>query len=115
VQGDQDRKSGLCATANKPSDSRRKLESLCQLGYAVGVVFAVSEYPTIRRTGLSNSRKVFAVIGYVACNPTLQMVGTIGGENFASGEIVSKMFLHSMYLSFFGTIIIPQNSRVVNT
>ena len=86
-----------------------------QLGYTVIVVLAVSEDPTIGRAGLSDSREVLAVIGDVVCNPTLQMVGTIGGENFASGEIVSKMFLHSMYLSFFGTIIIPQNNRVVNT
>jgi hypothetical protein len=49
----------------------------------------------------------------VARNPTLQVVGAIGGENFASGEIISKM-CHSDYLSFgfirfpLYTYIIPQ-------
>jgi hypothetical protein len=85
-----------------------------QLSYTVIVVFAVSEDPTIGRAELSDSREVFAVIGDVVSNPTLQVVGTIGGENFASGEIVSKMFLHSMYLSFFCDIIIPYFFGFVN-
>jgi hypothetical protein len=74
----------------------------------------VSEYPAGGRTGLSDSREVFAVIGVVALNPTLQVIAAVGGENFASGEIVSKMFLHSMYLSFFCDIIIPYFCGFVN-
>ena len=58
--------------------------------------------------------KPLAVIGDVACDPTLEMVGAIGGENFPSGEIVSSVLLHSMYLSFFGTIIITHYWSNVN-
>ena len=86
----------------------------CQLGYTVIVVLAVGKYPAGGRAGLPNSREVFAVVGVVTLDPTLQVVGAIGGENFASGEIVSKMFLHSMYLSFFCDNIIPHFCGFVN-
>ena len=65
------------------------------------------------RAGLSLACIPFAVIGGVARDPTLQMVYAIGGENFASGKIISKM-CHSVYLSFgfirfpLYTYIIPQ-------
>jgi hypothetical protein len=42
----------------------------------------------------------------VALDPTLQVVAVVGGENFASGQTVSKM-CHSSYLSFLYTHIIP--------
>ena len=42
-----------------------------KLGYAIGVGTTVSEYPTVRRAGLPDSRVVFAVIGDVARDPTL--------------------------------------------
>jgi hypothetical protein len=50
---------------------------------------------------LSYSREILAVIGDVVGEPTLQVVGTIGGENFASGEIVSDVLLHGVYLPFY--------------
>ena len=85
-----------------------------EFGYAIIVVLAVSEHPTIGRTRQPMFLKPLAVIGDVACNPTLQVVGAIGGENFSRGEIVSSVLLHSMYLSFFGTIIIPYHWLNVN-
>ena len=73
----------------------------------------MSEYPMVRRTRLPNSREVFAVIGDVARDPTLQVVGAVGGENFTCGEIVCEM-CHSMYLPFFCDIIIPYFCGLVN-
>jgi hypothetical protein len=49
----------------------------------------------------------------VACNPTLQVVAAVGGENFASSQTVSKM-CHSSYLSFLYTHIIPYFCGLVN-
>jgi hypothetical protein len=37
----------------------------------------------------------------VTLDPTLKVIAAVGGEDFASCEIVSKMFLHDTYLSFF--------------
>jgi hypothetical protein len=54
------------------------------------------------------------VVGGVACNPTLQVVAVVGGENFARGQTVSHMS-HSDYLSFLYTYIIPQITRVVKS
>ena len=85
-----------------------------QLSYTVIVVLAVGEYPTIGRAGQPMCLKPLAVIGDVVSDPTLQVVAAVGGENFASGEIVSKMFLHSMYLSFFCDNIIPHFCGFVN-
>jgi hypothetical protein len=50
----------------------------------------------------------------VMCDPTLQVVAAVGGENFASSQTVSKM-CHSSYLSFLYTYIIPQIARVVKS
>jgi hypothetical protein len=41
----------------------------------------------------------------VAGDPTLQVVAVVGGEHFASGEIVCEMS-HSGYLSFLITLIL---------
>lgn len=42
-----------------------------KLGDTIGVGATVSEHPTVRRAGLSDSRVVFTVIGDVARDPTL--------------------------------------------
>ena len=55
-----------------------------------------------------------AVVCRVACNPTLQVVAAIGGENFTRREIVCEM-CHSMYrLSLSYTHIIPHSEWFVN-
>lgn len=42
--------------------------------------------------------KPFTVISDVACEPTFQTVGAVGGENFSRGKIVGGVFLHGVYL-----------------
>jgi hypothetical protein len=85
-----------------------------EFGDTLIIIATMREHPTIGRARQSLCLKPLAVIGDVARNPTLQVVAVVGGENFASGAIVSKM-CHSHYPSFFYTHIIPQNYPFVNT
>ena len=76
-----------------------------EFGDAFVVVAAVREHPTIGRENFAASLCPLAVIGGMAGNPTLQVVAMVGGENFASSEIVCEMS-HGGYLSFLITPIL---------
>ena len=89
----------------------------CHLGTAFGVVSAVGKLPfvgNIYPICPAPGKVIGGVLGY----PSLEVVCVVGGENFASGGIVSKM-CHFCYLSFLGivfplsVIIITQNPLFV--
>lgn len=47
---------------------------------------------------MSDRRVMFAVIGDVMGEPTLQVIGAVGGEDFSRSEIVGGVLLHGVYL-----------------
>ena len=51
----------------------------------------MGEHPLIAREFDSVRLRPLAVIGGVSLEPALEVVGVVGGEDFASSEIVSKM------------------------